>query len=259
MITRRNFLCSLARCGLVAGASLSAFEIVNMQRLLASETNAGPRYAFLIDVESCCGCGLCVRACKLENDVPYESVLTNTWIERYVVSKDGRVLADSPRSQDGFISGKIEVGRGKTEEVKESEIKKAFFVPKVCNHCDEPSCVQVCPVGATYKTESGVVLVDSSWCIGCGYCIQACPYGARYMHPIKHTASKCTFCFHRLQKGLQPVCVEMCPTGARQFANLSNPDDPVARRIRTEKVAVLKAELGNKPQAFYLNLKPEVS
>ncbi len=74
------------------------------------------------------------------------------------------------------------------KEVKPEEIAKAFFVPKLCNHCENPPCVQVCPVGATYQTQDGVVLVDRSWCIGCGYCVMGCPYGVRYFHP---TTARC--------------------------------------------------------------------
>jgi tetrathionate reductase subunit B len=259
MITRRKFLDLVVRCGLVVGGPLAAFEFVDVRKLLAAEANKGPRWAFLIDVSDCCGCGVCIKACRVENETPYESSVTNTWVERYVVLKDGTVLADSPHTWDGFSSTKIELGAGrKPRDVKKEEIDKAYFVPKLCNHCEKPSCVQVCPVGATYKTDDGVVLVDSSWCIGCGYCIPACPYGARYMNPASHTVSKCTFCYHRITQGLKPVCVEMCVLGSRRFANLNDLEDPVTQRILSEPVAVLKEELGNRPRVFYLNLGKEV-
>ena len=258
MITRRNFLDLVVKCGLVVGGPLAAFEFVNVQKLLASENNKGPRYAFLIDTAACCGCGVCVKACRVENETPYDSSVSNTWIERYVICKDGGVFADSPKSWDGFRTSAVDLGEGRQRDIKAEEIDKAFFVPKLCNHCEKPSCVQVCPVGATYKTDEGVVLVDSSWCIGCGYCIPACPYGARYIHPTSRTASKCTLCYHRLSKGLKPVCVEMCVLGSRRLANLSDLEDPVTQRILSEPVAVLKAELGNRPQVFYLHLDREV-
>jgi tetrathionate reductase subunit B len=259
MINRRNFLGMVVKCGLVVGGPLAAFEFVSARKLLAAESNKGPRWAFLIDVSDCCGCGVCVKACKMENEVPYDASVTNTWIERYVVTKNGHVYADSPRSWEGFQTSLIDLGHGETVDVKKEEISKAYFVPKLCNHCEEPSCVQVCPVGATYKTADGVVLVDKTWCIGCGYCIQACPYGARYMHPVTHTAAKCTFCYHRITQGLKPACVEMCVLGSRRFANLNDPADPVTQLIMSERVAVLKADMGNKPQAFYMNLGKEVS
>ena len=84
---------------------------------------------------------------------------------------------------------------------REVEQVRSFFVPKLCNQCDNPPCVQVCPVSATFKTVDGVILVDEERCIGCRYCIQACPYGARYLHPVRKTADKCTFCYHRTSQG----------------------------------------------------------
>ncbi|MBE0596550.1 MAG: 4Fe-4S dicluster domain-containing protein, partial [Desulfuromonadales bacterium] len=142
--------------------------------------------------------------------------------------------------------------------IPEGEVEQAFFVPKLCNHCDKPSCAQVCPVGATYATAEGVVLVDRQWCIGCGYCIMGCPYGARFFHPVHHTADKCTFCYHRLSQGGRPACVEACPFGARQIGNLKDPTDPVTRTVLGSRIGVLKDEYGTKPQVYYLGLSKEV-
>ena len=113
--------------------------------------------------------------------------------------------------------------RARFEDIRKEDIDKAFFVPKLCNQCENPPCVQVCPVGATYQTPDGVVLVDRTWCIGCGYCIMGCPYGVRFFHPVYHTAEKCNFCYHRITKGLKTACVEACPFGARQIGNLKDP------------------------------------
>jgi tetrathionate reductase subunit B len=118
--------------------------------------------------------------------------------------------------------------------------------------------VQVCPVGATYQTGDGVVLVDRKWCIGCGYCVMGCPYGVRFFHPVHHVAEKCNFCYHRITKGMSSACVDACPFGARRIGNIRNPDDPVTKVITTERVAVLKEEYGTKPQVFYLGLSMEV-
>ena len=96
-----------------------------------------------------------------------------------------RPLIDSPKgARDGFTTQKIDQASHGLKEVKPEDIAKAFFVPKLCNQCDNPPCVQVCPVGATYQTEDGVVLVDRTWCIGCGYCVMGCPYGVRFFHPV---------------------------------------------------------------------------
>jgi len=205
-------------------------------------------YGMGIDVEKCIGCARCVDACKTENDVPRDPHFFNTWIERYVIRDDEGVQVDSPNGGlDGFPA--IE---------DEESVRRTFFVPKLCNHCANPPCVQVCPVGATFISPDGVVLVDEQYCIGCRYCIQACPYGARYMHPEKHVASKCTFCYHRLVEGLVPACVEVCPTGARIFGEVRGRATPLARFMRFNDVQVLKPHLNTKPKAYYANLDGEV-
>jgi Fe-S-cluster-containing dehydrogenase component len=138
-------------------------------------------------------------------------------------------------------------------------VKKAFFVPKLCNHCENPPCVQVCPVGATYKTPDGVVLIDEKYCIGCRYCVQACPYGARYFNEETQTTDKCTWCYHRITKGLKPACVEVCPVNARIFGDLNDPASDISVFIRTHRVSVLKAWTGNGPHVFYNGIDGEVS
>jgi tetrathionate reductase subunit B len=100
--------------------------------------------------------------------------------------------------------------------------------------------------------------VDRTWCIGCGYCIMGCPYGVRFFHPVLKVAEKCTFCYHRLHKGMKTACVTACPFGARKVGNLKDPDDPLTKTILTQRVAVLKDEFGTKPQVFYIGLSKEV-
>ncbi|HEY5190945.1 MAG TPA: 4Fe-4S dicluster domain-containing protein, partial [Candidatus Deferrimicrobium sp.] len=134
----------------------------------------------------------------------------------------------------------------------------SFFVPKLCNQCASPPCVQVCPVGATFQTKDGVVLVNEKTCIGCRYCIQACPYGARYLHPATRTADKCTFCYHRISHGLLPACVEVCPTQARIFGDLNAAASPMSRFLRMNKIHVLKPGLNTEPKVYYANLDGEV-
>jgi len=103
-------------------------------------------------------------------------------------------------------------------------------------------------------TKDGVVLVDYKYCIGCRYCIQACPYGARYLHPKERVADKCTWCYHRITKGLHPACVEVCPVGARVFGDLRDPRSPVRKLLREERVYVLKPDLGTRPKVFYIGI-----
>jgi Fe-S-cluster-containing dehydrogenase component len=131
---------------------------------------------------------------------------------------------------------------------------KQFFVPKMCNHCADSPCTQVCPVGATFISPDGVVLVDEKYCLGCRYCVQACPYGCRFLHPQKNVAQKCTLCYHRISKGLTTACCENCPTGARQLADLKDPKDPIHEYLRTHSVQVLKPHMATGAKLFYHNL-----
>ena len=118
-------------------------------------------------------------------------------------------------------------------------------MPKLCNQCDNPPCVQVCPGRYGTKTPDGVVLVDRTWCIGCGYCIMGCPYGVRFFHPVYHCRRNAIFCYHRITKGLKTACVEACPFGARRIGNIKDPDDPVTKIIMTQRVGILKEGIWN--------------
>lgn len=204
-------------------------------------------YAMAIDPGLCIGCGRCAEACKTENDVPREPFYFRTWVERYIVQTNGETAVSSPNG-----------GIGGFPPTSERGILRSFFVPKLCNHCAHPPCVQVCPVGATFVTQDGVVLVDQDYCVGCRYCIQACPYGARFLNPVSHTADKCTFCYHRLVKGLAPACVEACPAQARIFGELWVRSSPISRFLRLHQIQVLKPHLNTEPKVYYVNLDGEV-
>ena len=205
-------------------------------------------YGMGIQVNKCIGCGRCVEACKDENGVSKEPFYFRTWVERYTIKKNNEVIVQN-------IDPRIE---GIRESFGEREILRSFFVPKLCNQCDNPPCVQVCPVGATFKTDDGVVLVDENRCIGCRYCIQACPYGARYLNPVTETADKCTFCYHRVTQGLLPACVEVCPTQARIFGDVRSSASPLTRFKRMNKLHVLKPSLNTEPKVSYSDLDGEV-
>lgn len=246
---RREFLAELLK---VPCATL-LLGVVGPLKALAEDDGDDYRpldhyYAMGIQIEKCIGCGKCVEACKIENDVPLEPFYFRTWVERYIIYADGEVSVDSP---NGGIEGFPPVEN-------EKQILRTFFVPKLCNHCDNPPCVQVCPVGATFKSQDGVVLVDEDYCIGCRYCIQACPYGARFLDPRTHTADKCTFCYHRITKGLLPACVEVCPTQARIFGELDKLSTPLNRMMRQSNIQVLKAHMNTEPKVFYSDLDGEV-
>lgn len=203
-------------------------------------------WGMLLDIEKCIGCGNCVRACSTENNVP--DGYFRTWVERYHVD-DWHMETPTVDSPDGGIHG---------FPASPKTGGKNFFVPKMCNHCADSPCTQVCPVGATFDAKDGVVLIDETYCLGCRYCIQACPYGCRFLNPEKKTAEKCTLCYHRITKGLTTACCENCPTGARQLADLKNPNDPIHEFLKTHSVQVLKPHLGTGAKAFYNGLDGSV-
>ncbi len=210
-------------------------------------------WGFVCDNERCIGCGRCVVACKRENNVPWEPEYNRTWVERYIITGDGEVLVDSPNAgRDGFTDEYLNV------KYQDLDLRKSFFVPKLCNQCDNPPCVTVSPVGATYMTEDGVILIDQEHCIGCGYCIQSCPYGARFFLPDKKVVDKCTWCYHRITQGLVPACVAACPRGARVFGDLQDPDSPVRKILAEKRVYVLKPELGTEPKVYYIGFEKGV-
>ena len=235
---RRKFLKTVFHSGL----AITVFP----SGVFASGGGNSNLYAFIVDTEKCIGCGKCGSACRKENSVPKDCY--RTWIERYRIMENGHVNVDSPHGgEHGF------------EPVKDSEkIQKAFFVPKLCNHCKAPNCVQVCPVGATYVSKEGFVLVDEKYCVACGYCIQACPYGARFLNTDTHTADKCTWCYHRVKKGFNTACVTVCPSGARQLGKIDDVNSPVYKTLKEKRLQILKPETGNNPMVFYIGLDKEV-
>jgi Fe-S-cluster-containing dehydrogenase component len=253
-LDRRDFL---KKCCAAGGAFIALVQVEGAEAPEQPPAESAGAYAATkhyygmgVDVAKCIGCGRCMEACKTENTVPPEPQFVRTWVERYVIPVDGetQVQAISPGAD---ASGQA--------QLSEKGILRTFFVPKLCNHCAKAPCVQVCPVGATFTTPDGVVLVDRDYCLGCRYCIQACPYGARFLHPQTYTAEKCTFCYHRLVKGLQPACVEVCPTGARMFGDLRARNSPLVRFMRFNEIQVLKGHLNTEPKVYYANLDREVS
>jgi tetrathionate reductase subunit B len=141
-----------------------------------------------------------------------------------------------------------------TYEVHDGKRTGTYMLPRLCNHCDEPPCIPVCPVGATFQRKDGIVVVDGDRCVGCAYCVQACPYDARFINHDTGKADKCTFCAHRVDAGLLPACVETCVGGARIFGDLNDPKSQVRELLDHNKVKVLKPEMGTQPHVFYLGL-----
>jgi Fe-S-cluster-containing dehydrogenase component len=173
-----------------------------------------------IDTRQCIGCQDCVVACNVENNVP-------------------------PGKRRNWVRTEV-AGRF-------PDLKLTFFSER-CNHCDEPPCVPVCPVGASHVSDLGkTTQIHYDKCIKCGLCIPACPYNARFMNELNDgTADKCTFCTHRLKLGQEPACAAVCPTRAIHFGDLDDPKSKLNALLASRKHEVLKPGLGTRPRVYYL-------
>ena len=177
------------------------------------------QYGFIIDNRKCIGCHACTVACKSEHNVPLG--VNRTWVK--YIEED--VFPNTTRS---------------------------FSVMR-CNHCAKPPCVEICPVAALYKRDDGIVDFDNNRCIGCKACTQACPYDALYIDPISNTAAKCNYCAHRVDTGMEPACVVVCPEHAIIAGDMSNPESEIAQLLRSQEIKVRKPEKNTAPQLFYIN------
>ncbi|MEO5761977.1 MAG: 4Fe-4S dicluster domain-containing protein [Vicinamibacteria bacterium] len=175
------------------------------------------KWAKVIDQTRCIGCHACSTACKSENDVPLSVHRT------YVKNVDIGVFPTA---------------------------RRAFQVTR-CNQCENPPCVTACPTSAMFQRKDGIVDFDKDWCIGCKACIAACPYDAIFINPADHTAEKCNFCAHRLEVGLEPACVVVCPTQAILVGDMNDPNSKVAGIINREVVQVRRPEKDTRPKLFY--------
>jgi Fe-S-cluster-containing dehydrogenase component/formate-dependent nitrite reductase membrane component NrfD len=177
------------------------------------------RYGFAIDNGACIGCHACSTACKSENEVPLG--VFRTWV--------------------------------KTVEVGTYPDTQRHFQVTRCNHCEKPPCATICPTSAMYKRPDGIVEFDKDACIGCKACMQACPYDAIYIDPETSTASKCHFCAHRTDIGLEPACVVVCPEHAILAGDLDDPNSEIAKVLAKNPSTVRKPEQGTEPKLFYIH------
>ena len=203
------------------------------------------KYGMAINLDRCIGCHTCANACKMQNNVPM-GMLWN------------RIVTEGCDVVDGAIGAYPNLTR--------------TYVPLACQHCENPACQRVCPTGATYKDDMGRVQIDYDECIGCRMCMAACPYNARVFNwedpvrdpdfnygdkdvPVrtKGVMEKCTMCKERTDRGDEPMCVVCCPTKARTFGDLDDPNSEVSRMIREKHAYVLLEEQGTRPQVHYFN------
>ncbi len=225
-----------------------------------SVSDAGPMrgvlFGYALDISRCIGCRRCVYACVAENNQSRDPQVH--WIRVLQMDKEHGV--DFTHA-DAYY--------------QPSEVPQQghFYVPVSCQQCRDAPCTKVCPTGATWAEEDGIVVIDYDWCIGCRCCMAACPYGARHfnwrtpsipnseVNPAMHylgnrprpkgVVEKCTFCIQRVRAGRYPACVEVCPVGARKFGNLLDPESEIRYIIEHKRVMVLKEELSTMPKFFY--------
>jgi Fe-S-cluster-containing dehydrogenase component/formate-dependent nitrite reductase membrane component NrfD len=195
-----------------------AFSAIPTDHHFTDET-APMNYGFVIDNRKCIGCHACSTACKSENEVPLG--VYRTWV-KYV---DTGIFPDSRR----------------------------HFQVTRCNHCANPPCTRICPVTAMYQRDDGIVEFDPEICIGCKACMQACPYDAIYIDPETNTAAKCHFCSHRIEIGLEPACVVVCPEHAIIAGDMDDPSSEISHILARQDVTVRKPEQGTAPKLFYID------
>lgn len=220
MSSRRSFL-----SGAIAALAGTTGAVAKPASAAPADTTTagprkGPRWGMVIDLRKCIGCQACTVACAMENQVPAGQHRTHVPVYEL----------DTPDGPSQAV------------------------LPRLCNHCEDPPCLPVCPVDATFQQEDGAVVVDSDQCVGCGYCVQACPYEARFLNHETGTADKCTFCVQRTEAGLLPACVETCVGNARVFGDLRDPHSTARRLIDSHETKGLRPEFGTGPQVYYIGL-----
>jgi Fe-S-cluster-containing dehydrogenase component len=225
---------------------------------------ADKKLGLVIDLDTCVGCQACVTSCKEWNTGGHMAPLTD--INPYGADPDGvwfnRVHTYEHSCDGGNGSNRGSGNRGSGNRGS----GKTVHFPRSCLHCETPACVTVCPTGASYKRAAdGIVLVDEDKCIGCQLCSWACPYGARELDAIVGVMKKCTLCIDRIYndnlepEDRVPACIAACPTGARHFGDLGDPDSPVSRLVSQRGGVDLMPELGYGPVNKYLPPRPRAA
>lgn len=220
----------------------------------ATPADPAVQFGYALNLSICVGCRRCAEACHTENN--HDRPSHNSYIRVFELDQGSIDLSTGDATYDHAVPAK-----GK------------YYMPVQCHHCENAPCTKVCPVEATWKEPDGLVVVDYNWCIGCRYCEAACPYHARRFNWKKPEVpaaevnpdqgylsnrlrpqgvmEKCTFCLHRTRAGRLPACLEACPTGARVFGNLADPDSEIRWVLANKRVFILKEDLGTKPRFFY--------
>jgi Fe-S-cluster-containing dehydrogenase component len=186
------------------------------------------KLAMVIDQERCIGCEACSIACKIENNT------TDYWIK---VETQGGAVKDTPGGNFPNLT--------------------MDFLPKLCNHCENPPCVDSCPEGALQKRDDGIVILDQEVCNGCQSCLTACPYNIIIFNDDNDLAEKCNFCVHRVNQGLEPFCVICCEGQAMYFGDLNDPNSKVSKYMSGKDFFQLKLEEKTSPKVSYIPPRPK--
>ncbi len=186
------------------------------------------RFGMVIDQERCIGCEACSVACRIENNS------SNFWIK---VETQGTSIKDTPA--------------GKFPDLTLN------FLPRLCNHCENPPCIESCPVDALQKRDDGIVILDQESCTGCQACLDACPYDVIVFDETSNLAEKCNLCAHRIDEGLDPFCVLCCEGQALHFGDLNDPDSKISKILSRDDLFQLKPEEGTNPSIYYIYPKPK--
>lgn len=219
----------------------------------------GVGFAYALNLTRCVGCRKCAHACLAENNQSRDSEtdISMSYIRVLELDKGSINLEKSNQYYD-------------SESVPQ---KDKYYMPVQCHQCRDSPCTKACPVNATWQEADGIVTIDYNWCIGCRYCMAACPYDARRFNwekpkinkeainpnqsylsnriRPKGVVEKCTFCLHRTREGKYPACMEVCPTGARVFGNIMDPDSEINYILKNKRVYILKEEVGTDPRFYY--------
>ena len=219
----------------------------------------GVGFGYALNLTRCIGCRKCAHACLKENNQSRDSAddIEMSYIRVLELSKGAINLETSSAYYDPATVPQ----------------KDKYYMPVQCHQCRQSPCTKVCPVQATWQEPDGLVVVDYNWCIGCRYCMAACPYDARRFNYKKPTISpaainpnqdylsnrvrpkgvveKCTFCLQRTRAGKYPACLEVCPTGARVFGNLLDPNSEISYVLNNKRVYILKEDVGTQPRFYY--------
>ena len=182
------------------------------------------RYGLVIDLERCIGCHTCTMACKSENGIEQGS-----WMNVITIGGDG-----------------MDTAGGRFPNLT------MHYEPKPCMHCAQAPCIDACPLGAIYRRDDGIVILDRDKCDGCEICISACPYDVLLFDSETNLVGKCSLCSHRVDQGLEPFCVISCETEALHFGNLADPESEVSRLIAAKSAFVLLPEQGTGPGVYYM-------